>query len=260
MKRSLRWGAALCAGALATSCAVVVPKKPPTIAHTHIGHSLTGWRDTPDQAGLFVTAEKEATFALAAAHRAMEPGTGLTQVRGAVAEVMHAVDPGARPGGQGGLGYGLKKGLVGAESHIVFAAESDDATANVRAMPTDFSLKVQAVVDRCDLIVELGRETLQATSVEEAAGLAEEILNLSQANVSGQDLDGDGSVGPDPGETGLRQLRADLAAMIAREVPAYTPVDHYFLFGLFRLPSGKWAFRAPDTEEDGFDGGGGGGY
>ena len=38
------------------ACARTVPK----ISHVHIGHTVSGWRDTPDQQGLFVTAEQEA--------------------------------------------------------------------------------------------------------------------------------------------------------------------------------------------------------
>ena len=37
-----------------------VTEAPPTIAHAHIGHAVTGWHDTPEQQGLLVTAAREA--------------------------------------------------------------------------------------------------------------------------------------------------------------------------------------------------------
>ena len=37
--------------------------RPPTIAHVHIGHALTGWVETPDSKGFFVVAEKNAQIA-----------------------------------------------------------------------------------------------------------------------------------------------------------------------------------------------------
>ena len=47
--------AAMCIS-LAGGCA----HKPPTIAHTHIGHAITGFEGTPGDKGLFVVAEERA--------------------------------------------------------------------------------------------------------------------------------------------------------------------------------------------------------
>ena len=44
--------------------------KAPSIAHTHIGHAMDGWVATPDQSGLFATAEKSARAALQATEAA----------------------------------------------------------------------------------------------------------------------------------------------------------------------------------------------
>ena len=44
--------------------------KTPTIAHTHIGHTMDGWPITPDQAGQFVTAENAAQAAVQTAEAA----------------------------------------------------------------------------------------------------------------------------------------------------------------------------------------------
>ncbi|MHC4560977.1 MAG: hypothetical protein ACYS80_27155, partial [Planctomycetota bacterium] len=66
--------------------------------------------------------------------------------------------------------------------------------------------------------------------------------NLARANVKGVDHNADGKIGPDPGEYGLEQLRSQITSMTDREDPPYQPVSQRYLFGLVRLPSGKWAF------------------
>ena len=69
-----------------------------------------------------------------------------------------------------------------------------------------------------------------------------EIAKLAQANLSGDDSNGDGVVGSAPSEYGLLQLRKELQDMIGREKPPYVTVDQWYLFNLVRLPNGKWVF------------------
>jgi hypothetical protein len=216
-------------------------EKLPPIAHVHIGHAMTGWNFTPDKKGLFQVAEEEADIALAHSEYALEKPNELDAIKLHVRHVMHAVDPESHPEGPG-LGFGLKRALTEAVSHISFAAESDDASDNVRNFAKPFGKNVKATLERCDLILIFGREILQMGSAEEATILAGEIMNLTRANVEGIDTDGNGNIGPDPGEYGLKQLRVQITEMTNREVPRYRPVAQRYLFGLVRLPSGKWAF------------------
>jgi hypothetical protein len=98
------------------------------------------------------------------------------------------------------------------------------------------------VVARCELIGLLGKDVESTTTVQEAQTLAAEIARLAQQNLDGEDADGDGVVGSKPAEYGMKQLRARLDEMIAREDPPYRTVDDTYLFNLVRLPNGKWVF------------------
>ena len=48
---------------LVTGCAGDMAKKDKNMAHVHIGHVMTGWKDTPGKAGLLPTAIAEAKVA-----------------------------------------------------------------------------------------------------------------------------------------------------------------------------------------------------
>jgi len=219
--------------------------KPPTIAHTHIGHAITGWHDTPGQQGLLLTAESAAQTALRAADSAVGKGNDLAGMKTDVTLVMKATNPGSDAEGTGNAvkQYGVRNALSGAEHHIVFSAESPDASENIITSSEIFSWHAQVVLDRCDLVVALGDEILGSSSPEEAGLLAEELRKLTYANLNGEDTNGDGIAGSIREEFGLKQLRKELQAMIDREDPPYSTVDSWYLFNLVRLPSGEWIFR-----------------
>ena len=40
----------------------------------------------------------------------------------------------------------------------------------------------------------------------------------------------------------MKQLRAELDGIIARESPPYRTVDQWYLFNLVKLPNGRWVF------------------
>jgi hypothetical protein len=232
-------------GLAALLCLGGCASQPPTIAHTHIGHAMTGWADTPGQKGLFVTAENAAQTALQAATRAAGQGNDLAAIKADIGAAIRATDPGTREGSDGKtvIQYGVKNALVGAENHIAFAAASRDASENVRNSSEIFKEHAQVVIDRCDLLLALGDEIIASSSPEEAGLLAGELLKLADANINGDDTDGDGVRGSAPEEYGLRQLRTELQAMLDREDPPYRTVDTWYLFNLIRLPSGEWIFR-----------------
>jgi hypothetical protein len=81
-----------------------------------------------------------------------------------------------------------------------------------------------------------------STSVKEASVSVAEIAKLAQANLSGDDSNGDGVAGSVPAQYGLLQLRKELEAIVAHENPPYVTVDQWYLFNLVRLPNGRWVF------------------
>lgn len=239
---------------LASGCSVKVP----TISHTHIGHAITGWQSTPDQMGLLTVAEKKAQEAVVHAQLASVRGSDIDTIKSEVSNVLAAINPqgDSTAGIKVEPPYGLKQALVGSVDHITFAANSDDATQNVRRFAAQYAENSAAVVDRCELIEVLGEDIYASSSAKEAEILAQELSALTDANLNGNDSNGDGVTGNAPEEYGILQLRTSLEAALDREDPPYTTVSQWYLFNLIRLPTGKWKFeeRPKDT------GGGGGGY
>ena len=241
-----------------TGCAT----RAPTIAHTHVGHAMAGWHDTPGKKGLFEVAEDKAQEASLHAERAAENPGNTKQVKAEVSKVTIATDRqlGKASDTEVEAPYGVKQALTGAIDHITFAASSDDASANVRNTASTLEKSATGVLDRCDLITLLGSEIQESDSQEEVQILLEEVRALAHANLNGVDSNGDGVIGSDPEEIGLKQLRVKIEDMIAREDPPYTTVDRWYLFNLVRLPTGEWIFDNLPKWDGGGGGGGGGGY
>jgi hypothetical protein len=214
----------------ATGC---VSRRAPTVAHVHIGHAITGVHVTPNKEGYMVSAERRAretadyTSKAAASH-------DLAVIKSDIALASKATNDDET--------FGVKESLVMAVNHITFAATSDDATLNVQKAAPVFASDSARVIERCDLIGLLSKDVQATTSEKEAALLVGEIAKLAQANLTGDDSNGDGVVGSAPTEYGLLQLRKELEDMIAREKPAYVTVDQWYLFNLVRLPNGRWVF------------------
>jgi hypothetical protein len=214
----------------ATAC---VSRRPPTVAHVHIGHAITGVHVTPNKEGYLVSAE----------HRAQETidYTAKAAASHDLAEIKRNIALASQATGSD-ESFGVKESMVMAANHVTFAATSDDATLNVQKSAPQFASDSTRVIERCDLIVLLSKDVQSSASVDEASVLVTEIAKLAQANLSGDDSNGDGVAGSVPSEYGLVQLRKELEAMIARENPPYVTVDQWYLFNLVRLPNGKWVF------------------
>jgi hypothetical protein len=219
--------------AVLTLAAAGCVTRPPTIAHVHLGHALTGVAVTPGKKGYLLEAEERAQNAYDLAHKASQSAS-LEQIKADVAAAVQATNSNDD--------FGLKHSLVLASNHITFAATSDDASRNVRESAPIFAHDIGRVVERCDLIGLLGRDVAASSKVAESKLLATEIEKLAEQNINGDDADGDGVIGGTPKEYGVKQLRQELADIIAREKPAYRTVDQYYLFNLVRLPNGRWVF------------------
>jgi len=207
--------------------------KAPTIAHVHIGHAITGVHVTPNKEGYLSTAERRAAEAVDFAQKAAA-SQDLQEIKKDVAAAVQATDLEE--------GFGVKQAVVMAANHISFAATSDDASINVQKAAPIFASHITRVIERCEYIGLLGKDVQASRSVKEASVSVAELGKLAQANVGGDDANGDGVVGSAPAEYGLLQLRKELEAMISRESPAYVTVPQWYLFNLVRLPNGKWVF------------------
>jgi hypothetical protein len=199
----------------------------------HIGHAITGVHVTPNQEGYLVTAERRSREAIEFV-KVAAASSDLTEIKKNVAAAVHATDSEDD--------FGVKQAIVMAANHITFAATSDDATVNVQKAAPIFATDITRVVERCDLIVLLGKDVAATHSSKEATESLGELGKLTAANMEGDDSNGDGVVGSAPSEYGLVQLRKELEAMIARENPPYQTVPQWYLFNLVRLPNGKWVF------------------
>jgi hypothetical protein len=197
----------------------------PTIAHVHVGHSLTGWVDTPNQEGLLTTARRDAAIAAEHARYAVEGAADVANLKMHVGHVVHAIDPTLERQGPG-TGYGLLRALDGYADHLRFAVESPDASANLKAGVGPVIDAVAAPRRDARLVLALARDVAATGKAETAVALALEIQSLCGRIVG--DIDGSG-----------RRLQE----LLAREQPAYAPVEQRYLFGLIRLPTGGWAWR-----------------
>ena len=206
--------------------------RPPTVAHVHIGHAVTGVHVTPGKDGYIVVARRRADEAIDFASRA-QAASDLATIKQQVALANHATNSTDD--------FGVKESITMAVSHVSFAATSDDASANVQQAAPEFAAHSARVVERCDLIGLLSNDVAASRTVPEAQVSVGEIVTLTRANVYG-DSPGGGPAGTAPAQYGLMQLRGELDAMIAREKPPYVTVDQWYLFNLVRLPNGKWVF------------------
>jgi len=217
------------------SCAAVVNKDAPTIAHVHIGHAITAWDDAPRNQGLLVVAELAAVTADTNSQlmvKAIKSGDTVKAKR-FLKEVALALDPQAYDPDQAETGYGLRRGTAEAMTHLKLSAAVYDATPNVQRTVTQTTVHAQDILDRSDelaVYIDAGLETEDSAELEI---IAEEI-NLLVSSIAG---------GPQyPDSYGLYNLRQDIQNMIDREDPPYETVDSYYLFNLVRLPDGQWGF------------------
>jgi hypothetical protein len=217
------------ATALGALCGCVT--RPPSIAHVHIGHAITGVHITPGHKGYVLVAQQRAEEAATAAAAAGQ-ATDLTQLKTQVAAA--AVASNSEDS------FGVKQSVTLAANHIAFAATSADASQNVIDFAPGFKADTSAVVARCDYISLLAKDVATATSMKEAQVLVAEITKATRANLAG--ADGPNGRGARPADYGLAQLNAEIQAMLARENPPYRTVDQWYLFNLVRLPNGRWVF------------------
>ena len=205
------------AAALALGLAVTAaPAAAGNMAHVHMGHVMTGWKDTPEGKGFLPTAEAEAEVAAQHAGFAAQKPEDLDWMKTHTRHVMHAVDPTTMQGGPG-HGYGLVKAANGVLQHIKLAARTDAATDNVKLHATHVATSANNVANWGQQIIGLGKEVLAAESAGKAAPLVRRIRDMTQWCLNGRDADDDGSVSWKEGEGGLTQARQHMGFMAKGE-------------------------------------------
>ncbi len=207
----------------------------PTIAHIHLGHTVTGVEGTPGQKGYLDVAEQSASEALDQANQALEDNQPLPEIKQHIANVNDITNVREAVALTGTVEHAM--------THIRFAAESEDASDNVRDSFPRVEPLAEGIFYRSNLIKLYSEDLAASGSEEDARVVAELVQQLTYANLNGEDLDEDGKIGNQPREIGMLQLQTEIEAMLAREEPPYVAVDRWYLLNLIRLPNGQWIFR-----------------
>jgi hypothetical protein len=206
---------------------------PATPAHVHIGHVMTNWEDTPDMKGFLPTAVTEAQIVVEQMERAdLEGRINDFVLYGGY--VLHTLNPGAETDALlktayarlpttylkidiPGSGYGLKRAVAGALQHVRLAAKSEGASDNVRTHAGHVSASLENVVTWTDQAIATARKLLVAPDVGHGQPLVDELVGLAGQISVGIDANGDGQVGWQTGEGGLRQAQTHMRLMMKGE-------------------------------------------
>lgn len=180
-------------------------------AHTHMGHVADAFRATPDGQGLLPTAVAEAEIAAQHAGLAARDPNNLEGMKRHMGHVLHALDPSLVESGPG-KGFGVKAAAAGVVQHIELAAGSEGASDNVKTHASHVATAARNVQRWTDEAISLAQEIQDATD-NSAADLLAEVVELTNAIVSGQDANGDGRVGWQEGEGGLAQATQHMTLM-----------------------------------------------
>lgn len=213
----------------------------PLMSHSHIGHALTTWHDTPDQEGLYTVAAKELDFAIDAANQAFVSASEPVRARRHLDNTLHALNPELQRFGKG-LDYGAIRAMLGAIEHLEYAANSEDASGN-------FVDSVVSLADQGDLVVARMLQAQQLVADIDTQNPATDprlikVRHLLMAAKFGEPEGGTIRGSMARSDWGLVHISAQLSDMLARETdPQYEPVPRKYVLGLVRLPSGRWGYR-----------------
>ena len=206
---------------------------PANPAHAHIGHVMTGWKDTPEMNGLLPTAIADAQVAMEQIERAdLEGRINDFWLYGGY--VLNALDPGAETDALlkttyarlpttyvkievPGTGYGIKRAVAGALEHVQLAAKSAGASDNVKTHATHVTASLDNVSKWTAEAIAAARKLLDAKDVGSGQVLVDELTSLIGQIAIGADANGDGQTGWQTDEGGLRQAVAHMRLMMKGE-------------------------------------------
>jgi hypothetical protein len=219
-------GAVLCA-------ATAAGQAPASPAHTHIGHVMTSWKETPGTKGLLPTAIADAQVAMEQVERAdLEGRINDFWLYGGY--VLNALDPGPDTDALlkttyarlptnyvtievPGTGYGIKRAVAGALQHVQLAAKSEGASENVRTHAVHVTASLENIAKWTDEAIATARKLLEAKDVGSGQVLVDELTAQIGQVAIGTDANGDGQTGWQTGEGGLRQANTHMRLMMKGE-------------------------------------------
>ena len=206
---------------------------PANLAHAHIGHVMSGWKDTPDMKGFLPTAIADAQVAMEQVERAdLEGRINDFWLYGGY--VLNALDPGAETQALlkaayarlpttyvkieiPGTGYGIKRAVAGALQHVQLAAKSEGASENVKTHAAHVIASLENVAKWTDEAIATTRKLLDAKDVGSGQVLVDELTAQIGQIAIGTDANGDGQTGWQTGEGGLRQANTHMRLMMKAE-------------------------------------------
>jgi hypothetical protein len=159
-----------------TDNGIVISRIEPPLVHTHIGHVMTAWRDTPGTVGLLTVAASDARVAAAHALLTSKSET-LDDMKMHAGHVLHALDPALEPKGPAS-GYGTKKAAAGALQHVGFAASVEGASAIVKGHAATVSSKLTDTIAVIDRAIAVAQKVRAATTPGEATPLSGEMVSV----------------------------------------------------------------------------------
>jgi hypothetical protein len=189
---------------------------PPNPVHSHIGHVMTMWKDTPGSQGFLLAAMADAKVAATHAGYMQKSPDNLDSIKLHAGHVIHALDPSVEPKGPGS-GYGVKKAAAGALQHLQLAAKSEGASKSVLTHTEHVSASLENVGQWTDAALATAQKIRAATSAAAAAPLVTELTQQLTAINSGMDGNKDGKVSWQIGEGGLEQAQMHMGFMMKAE-------------------------------------------
>lgn len=184
--------------------------------HAHLGHVAEEWRDTPDGKGFLPTAVAEAEVAAQHATFAARDLDDLEGMKRHAEHVLHAVDAERAHHGPG-HGYGVKRAAEGLITHLQMAMEHEESTGNIRTHGMHVVTSTRNTLDRVERIAALVEEIQAAGTAAEAAPLVQELQQVSEQLLAGEDAAGDGQVSWQEGEGGLAQAEQHMELLLRGE-------------------------------------------
>jgi hypothetical protein len=155
------------------------------LVHSHIGHVMIAWRDTPGTVGLLTVAISDTR--VASAHALLtSKSSSLDDLKLHAGHVLHAFDPSVEPKGPAS-GYGVKKAIAGAVQHVGFAAAAEGASAGVKSHAASVTEKLNQTDATTDRAIAVAQNIRTATSPDAGATLARELLGLTTDIATGLD-------------------------------------------------------------------------
>jgi hypothetical protein len=196
--------------------APAAPADPVSPPHTHIGHVMTMWKDTPGTQGFLPVAIADAKVAAAHAGYMQKSPDNLDSMKLHAGHVLNALDPSLEMKGPGS-GYGVKRAAAGASQHIELAAKSEGASKGVQTHAGHVTASLADVTQWTDAAIATAQKIRSAASASEAAPLVAELtVQINNIN-NGVDANKDGSIGWQTGEGGLAQANQHMMLMMKGE-------------------------------------------